>query len=1567
MNTNYNQKRPRERYPLSATRYPLPAIRYQLSVTRYPRRGVTLLLVLGLMTMFALLVVAFMTVTTQSRRAAETAARIPVLETNLLSGASQRMDTDLAIEALLVGNKELNTPIAIWSILENMYGHPVVGAADYLDGIFGDGTVSTVSEVTTGVYTGFWAFSNSSLSFAAMGPPASMDPAPMELAGSVLTIKALGPNAPQELLNKSTRIYLNDNGVIYFVPFEGFSGVNPNSLLNDCTYIINGAPFSGTGPGFDPTNSPLLTGEDGDSTSFASRPNILAPSDSPTYKEYLQGSSPFPVPVLMNPDYTAPDHLNMFLAWFDLTMVANPAPPPAQHTQIQKITPSFHRPRLVDGLTDWNQLRKRVLRPLSYDHPNFNGSNPTLEASSTSFTDFMDFLANGPWDVDNDNDGIPDSIWVDAGLGTYVDPKTNKMYKKMVCYLVRDMDGRLNINVHGNDVHTNSGFNLGFSTNPGDLSVRGSGYGPAEVMLDLGLNFVNSGVNPDNILKGTSTVPGRHGNATQPNSPTDLYGDHGIREEAYGGPNVNFYGGLPYDFAGTAAVSFDLLGNRIVNTSAIPGGGYPYAFNVYAPDGNDNPFLAEQFAAIFQTKGDVDFGFQQTRLRELLNESASPPQTSLFRHHLTPMSSDVPSPSRFMGVWNNGGTPEVDWSIYRKVWRIANDHSQDPVDLLYLLPEEIRQGLRVNLNRPTLSQNWVNQYDPVIQATQYLAAHKQGLLERAKFAQEIFYLLLVLNYDELYPSTGTPYTEGTLDTRDKVLTRLAQWSVNLVDFMDPDATMTPFTFSTDPLADLYDNEDDIDDIVNNNNSWTPSGNIRLIWGMEKPEVAITETLATHDRRVADGDQEGGFAQNGQYNCPCGVSLHRCSPTIPPCPGRNQGGNDNPNWRHDTYFDQIDRPQGSLFIELYRCGNSNRSQISPELAAAAGSNNLDLAKRSRDASGTPGNGDYIWRLAIGEKSRALETASDIQARQTADAQDLFNDTEKRSFQPTQWPGDKGDPELIGDTTTQIETERYVWFGSEPTAAAFPNLSEAVGRSYWKIGGTGGVLAPDSYLVIGPRSSTTLHDNYDSAPSVELNLPGDYMIASTSDNEEGVNVSEPMGGYGAVTYPADKPLDGDELFSRGTIPCYRSIFLQRLADPNRPHNAVTNPYITVDWNMIDLHVFNSERESDILPSNEPNPDNPDETMNDMGRYVEKFLFASRQWGVNGGNFPNIQANPWDRNTDFAGNDNAADLQRMIPDDDDGDISLTDNHSFGQPNKFWTAELDAPTDDNPFVHFAWNDSPFANTLEVMQVPASSASRFGIEFHDRGSIVAGGALSLGTGQRFRSEGTNPTLGYLLNFEAPGLNLVRFLEQVHVPSRFAGTIVDWTSNGEPVYSYREPGKINLNTVTESAWTGLQGNRPGTNWTLYSDLEGLIDTQPFRSSSSVLLTPMTPNDPIDATLLRPDTPGGSGKLFKPMETTPSNMYNEYENAARLSGMTTNRSNVFAVWVTVGYFEAEWVGVSDIYPDGYRLGKERGLDGTSANVKRHRAFYLIDRTIPVGFRRGEVLNSKDVIIYNKVLE
>jgi hypothetical protein len=85
--------------------------------------------------------------------------------------------------------------------------------------------------------------------------------------------------------------------------------------------------------------------------------------------------------------------------------------------------------------------------------------------------------------------------------------------------------------------------------------------------------------------------------------------------------------------------------------------------------------------------------------------------------------------------------------------------------------------------------------------------------------------------------------------------------------------------------------------------------------------------------------------------------------------------------------------------------------------------------------------------------------------------------------------------------------------------------------------------------------------------------------------------------------------------------------------------------------------------------------------------------------------------------------------------------------------------------------------------------------------------------------------------------------------------------------------------------------------------------------------------------------------------------------------------VYAVWITVGYFEVEPIPNARtaagqaaqlaVHPDGFRLGKELGSD--AGTVQRHRAFYVIDRTQPVAFEPGENHNVDRAVVLRRYIE
>ena len=81
-----------------------------------------------------------------------------------------------------------------------------------------------------------------------------------------------------------------------------------------------------------------------------------------------------------------------------------------------------------------------------------------------------------------------------------------------------------------------------------------------------------------------------------------------------------------------------------------------------------------------------------------------------------------------------------------------------------------------------------------------------------------------------------------------------------------------------------------------------------------------------------------------------------------------------------------------------------------------------------------------------------------------------------------------------------------------------------------------------------------------------------------------------------------------------------------------------------------------------------------------------------------------------------------------------------------------------------------------------------------------------------------------------------------------------------------------------------------------------------------------------------------------------------DSLERLGNLITTRSNVFAVWITVGYFEVTDSGLPD-----------RELGSDTGRVKRNRGFYILDRSRPVAFEPGADHNIEDMIMLKRLVE
>ena len=420
------------------------------------------------------------------------------------------------------------------------------------------------------------------------------------------------------------------------------------------------------------------------------------------------------------------------------------------------------------------------------------------------------------------------------------------------------------------------------------------------------------------------------------------------------------------------------------------------------------------------------------------------------------------------------------------------------------------------------------------------------------------------------------------------------------------------------------------------------------------------------------------------------------------------------------------------------------------------------------------------------------------------------------------------------------------------------------------------------------------------------------------------------------------------------------------------------MTVDWMSIDLTVFNGEDERPLdFPLEHFDPDDPNPQPGNV-------MFQSRERGQPGGNESNI----WSQTTTPPSPSNA-------PTGSGNYFPHRLRHTLGYLNSAFTVNGQTPLTavpplyigdpPSPFPWLTWNNRPFASHLELLLVPAASPGRLLHEF-SVASVSSSPYYDLSNPLSYRSP-----FGHLFNFfqtadvrsdsQAKAAHLYRVLDYLEVPSRFVGT-EQWYNPGEsghfgdlsqlaawtyrPPFNklsrFRDPGRVNINTISDSrVWQAIDGGF--TPWsTVVASRRGYapagfnsdyptLFANPFRSAASADLMPLPilEHKGVEATLLRPHPQDHNKPLFahnstRLVDRSHRNAYFYYQALQRLGNLVTTHSNVFAVWITVGFFEVDPHPIDSVHPDGYQLSQEVGTD--TGDITRHRAFYIIDRSIPL---------------------
>lgn len=1214
---------------------------------------------------------------------------------------------------------------------------------------------------------------------------------------------------------------------------------------------------------------------------------------------------------------------------------------------------------------------------------------------------------------------------------------------------------------------------------------------------------------------------------------TEQFRGDAMASLAYDGTNPRGAFGTPGDIDGDGAVALDLRGNPIYAShgegdDAIDD---PYEIELMrdgaqrrraAADGTagvadvDAPFSPADLEVLLRIY-DADVGTLSSRLLTLAEDTfvnQSPQRREFLRGIFTTESWDSPTASTMVGIpeFASSYDPFVmrGSSFLEKILDTSDLPKSDiPNELRKVLYPRFFDGLKLNLNRPfgnlvdddgdgvvdepgefdTMS----TMADPLWQGDLASPATfdfdndnyvdnaatpaeliKQGNQARQAMARHL-YLLAMLYRNLTAPTLGNP----------KITQReLAQWAINAVDFRDRDSIMTAFEYDENP----YDGW-----TVDGDLSTTTDTDRAVVWGVERPELLITETLAGHDRGT--DDTSNGMGGKTATGMPTGT---------------------------DADYDQVARPDGWVMIELYnpqsRMATPSRppsdqmftpSKPPAELYDRMGTTGDGLWLSREAPSNSP-----VWRIAVGQPSTTTHPAPTDDERKdpVLDAADIERTIYLK--QPGAGITNGGSVQYYPSAATEISVNpgSYVVLGSQGVTL------EGVATSVNEIGrGLSAMDQPKIDLNVTPPTPTDANKPLIHTGLLSMDVADDGMatpyptlssgsaaetdeeiippVAVQIDMPRRMSISEPVGGYpipfvigDIANVPYDEPWDKSEdepWFSgvqQGTtneartykVVAYNRVYLQRLANPTLAWNQDTNPYLTVDSMPIDLWVYNSSADADgatavpdAIRSRERLGDAMDEDDPDTTN-----MNIWRQWSgdVTPGAVDSNHANG------PTPTDPTVKLQHTL-----GYLNSVWHSGAAPDHRWWTAaEFAKPANMNtlgngvsavsrlydqayfigapltPFPWFTWNDRPYASKYELMLVPKSSPSELFAEY----STLNGATQPYLTNEEGEYSRTYDPAGgadsksHLLNFfyrsdKDGNVNrhndLYRIFEFVDVPSRFSGleemldpttfeatataptgaTIFGWgletnpKRNFAPPYNYlskyREPGKVNINTVFDDGstwramlggfdngysqapdWDKIQKSRRGylpaapildgsRNPTLDISTPTLM-ARPFRSFSGGHFAPTDAlrHEGIESTLLRSDPNTPAQPLLALTSATEDtntskNPYFRYQLINRLSNMVTTRSNVYAVWITVGYFEVEPVDRSDprypadymdpefdrVFPDGYRLKGELGAD--TGEIERHRAFYMVDRLVPVAFERGKTHNTRKTIRLRTMIE
>ena len=254
-----------------------------------------------------------------------------------------------------------------------------------------------------------------------------------------------------------------------------------------------------------------------------------------------------------------------------------------------------------------------------------------------------------------------------------------------------------------------------------------------------------------------------------------------------------------------------------------------------------------------------------------------------------------------------------------------------------------------------------------------------------------------------------------------------------------------------------------------------------------------------------------------------------------------------------------------------------------------------------------------------------------------------------------------------------------------------------------------------------------------------------------------------------------------------------------------------------------------------------------------------------------------------------------------------------------------------------FPWSNRPFVSSTELLLVPGNDA--------------------LGMLQSYVQPSTPANLPAIVANTIPN----GLFDAVQVPTRFSGIhttvsaptgiaalatagIYSDVLSVNQLSSFREPGRVNLNTVTsDDVWKAV----------VAGPLQTSGSASPVRTGTQVNFTSDPATGMHNILSLSGTTPLAQSGTSPPIQDThpllsppdPLNPVHHIYTATRLANTATVRSNVFGIWITV----------------------RESVANDPDSIKLHKAFYIFDRSIPVAFEPGKDHNVWDAVLLRRIVQ